>query len=187
MCKSCASVNIWGSHTCLFAKCHIPGPLCGSQGRPVHLYAVSVSAVWQPVNTCLHACHVPCDGTGVAVCTSTMSQHHPMAMWAGIFAHVPCPHDNVWWHKHICIHWCRVPTFCVPVLEACWMGVPVHHVLVQSCTSVGVPVCTPVSPCHLVIPRYACLQTCHVPELLHGSLGGTVHIPAMSQGHYTTA
>lgn len=104
-----------GARTCLFAECHIPVPSCGRLSRPIHMHVVSKLAVWLPVNSSLCVCHVPCarlyDDTGMAVCTSATSQHQHRAMWAGVFAHVPCPCDNMWWHRHICSHGFCVPTW----------------------------------------------------------------------------
>lgn len=129
------------------------------------MHIVSVPTMWQPVNTCLHACHVPVwlqGGIGMPLCTPTVSQSSHTAVWAGLFAHVPWSRDNMWLHRRACSHWVRVP-----VLLHGDGSLPVHIVLSPDNTG---------SLLHHAMPSTAaeqrgplCSQDCHTPGSMHGN------------------
>lgn len=127
------------------------------------MHIMSASTMWQPVNTCLHACHVPVwlqGGIGLPLCTPTVSQNSHMAVWAGLFAHVPWPRDNMWLHRCACSHWVRVP-----VLLHGDGSLPVHIVL--SPDNTGSLLHTSATPC---------------PALPRSNVGPSVHRTAIPQG-----
>lgn len=185
----------------MLVKCHVSTALSDNLGVPVHMHIVSVSTMWQPVNTCLHACHVPVRLQGDIGMPFARLPCPRTAIWmCNLFAHVPWPRDNTWLHRQTCSHWVRVP-----VLPHGDGSLPVHIVL--SPDNTGSLLHTSTMPCpalprsnvgpsvhRTAIPQGRCMTVqghlstpVSVPSLPHGGACTLECLSAMFQGHHMAA
>lgn len=140
-------------------------------------------------------------GTGMPVCTAAVSQHHHRTMWAGMFAHVPCPMTtcggtgtsapigSVFPHGPARSHTCSIlvllpglplhtSALLRPVLPAIHLPYPgrTHYSAGVTCPTTTRGQCL-----------HTCVHACYVPEPPHSSLGTPIHIPTISESCHVVA